>query len=198
MPDRVADHYDRHAHAFDAARRKQFVERNWLNRFLLAVPRGGQILDLGCGGGEPVARYMIDGGHHLTGVDISEKMIALARIRFPRHRWLKMDMRAAVMDRRFDGVLAWDSLFYLRREEQAAMIVRIAGWLEPGGGFLFNSGPASGETIGRQFDEELFHASLNPAEYRELFADLGLHETAYAPEDAATGGRTVWLLRKVR
>lgn len=196
MPDRIAEHYERHAHAFDHARRKRFVERPWLDRFLLAVPRGGHILDLGCGGGEPIDRYLIDTGHVLTGVDISERMIALARIRFPRHRWLRADMRSAKMDRRFHGVLAWDSLFHLRRQEQAMMIVHVADWLEPGGLFLFSSEPAADDGACSQIDESLYHAGMDPAEYRMLFADLGLEEIAFSPDDAITGGRTVWLVRR--
>lgn len=196
MPDRIAEHYERHAHAFDEARRKQFVERHWLDRFLLGVPKGGHILDLGCGGGEPIARYLIDTGHHLTGVDISARMIALSRTRFGRHTWLHADMRNAVMGRSFHGVIAWDSLFHLPHDDQAMMFERIARWLEPGGMLLFNSGPERGEAIGGQFGDSLYHASLDPWEYRQLFQELGLTEIAFAPEDPATGGRTVWLARK--
>ncbi|WP_188055803.1 class I SAM-dependent methyltransferase [Sphingosinithalassobacter sp. CS137] len=198
MPDRIAEHYERHAQRFDRARRRAFPEREWLDRFLLPLPRHAHVLDLGCGAGEPVARYMIDAGHQLTGVDVSERMIALARTRFPRHRWLRTDMRAATMDRGFDGVLAWDSLFHLPPNDQAAMITRIAGWLEPGGVFLFNSGPARSECIGSQFGDALYHASLAPEEYRALFDETGLLEIAYAPEDEASGGRSVWLTRKER
>lgn len=196
MPDRIAEHYERHAHAFDEVRRKSFTERHWLDRFLLGVPKGGSILDLGCGGGEPIARYLIDHNHPVTGVDISARMIALSRTRFGRQVWLQADMRKAAMAHRFHGVLVWDSLFHLGHDDQARMIERIAGWLEPGGMLLFNSGPARGEAIGEQFGEALYHASLDPWEYRQLFQELGLTEIAFAPEDPATGGRTVWLARK--
>jgi predicted TPR repeat methyltransferase len=196
MPERIAEHYERHAHAFDHERRKRFVERPWLDRFLAAVPKGGHILDLGCGAGEPVDRYLIDSGRRVTGVDLSEKMIALARTRFGRERWLKADMRAVVMDGRYAGVLAWDSLFHLAYADQAAMVARAAGWLERGAPFLFNTGPAHGEVTGCQFGEDLYHASLAPAEYRALFEELNLIEIAFSPDDEATGGRSVWLVRK--
>lgn len=197
MPDSVAGHYERNAHAFDAARRAHFVERPWLDRFLLGVPKGGRILDLGCGGGEPIARYLIDRGHGLTGVDLSETLIGLARTRFPRHQWLKGDMCTVALEGPFHGALAWDSLFHLAPEDQAATIARVAGWLVPGGMFLFNTGPARGEVTGSQFGEPLYHASLDPAEYRALFARLGLMEIAFAPDDFTTGGRSVWLARKL-
>lgn len=196
MPDRIADHYERHAHAFDEARRRQFVERGWLDRFLLGVPKGGAILDLGCGAGEPIARYLIDQGRQLTGIDVSERMIALARTRFARHRWICADMRSLTLDGRFRGVIAWDSLFHLRPEEQSEMLIKAADWLEPGGALLFNSGSARDETIGCQFGEELYHASLAPADYRALFAAHGLTEVAFAPHDEAAGGRAIWLARK--
>lgn len=192
MPERIAEHYERHAHAFDTTRRRQFVERGWLDRFLLAVPKGGHILDLGCGAGEPIDRYLIDTGHHLTGVDISEKMIALARTRFARHVWLRADMRKAAMGRTYDGILAWDSLFHLRPIEQAAMIEKAARWLEPGGALLFTTTPALDGTIGG----ELVHPGIAPYELRALFEELGLMEVAFSPGDHATGGRSVWLARK--
>ncbi|TGX50257.1 class I SAM-dependent methyltransferase [Sphingomonas gei] len=196
MPDRIAAHYERHAHAFDEARRKNFVEKAWLDRFLLGVPKGGHVLDLGCGAGEPIARYLIDKGRELTGVDASEAMITLARTRFGRHRWIRGDMRHVVIDGHFHGVVAWDSVFHLRSEEQAEIVVKVAHWLAPGGAFLFNTGPARGEVIGCQFGEGLYYASLAPAEYRALFAEYGLLEVAFAPRDATAGGRAVWLARK--
>lgn len=196
MPDSIAEHYQRHAHAFDAARRKNFVERGWLDRFLLGVPRGGHVLDLGCGAGEPIARYLIDKDRQLTGVDVSERMIALARTRFARQRWIRADMRTLALDERFHGVIAWDSLFHLRPEEQAEMLAKAAVWLEPGGALLFNTGSARDETVGCQFGEELYHASLAPAEYRALFAAHELIEVAFASHDLTAGGRAIWLARK--
>ncbi|MDV3457572.1 class I SAM-dependent methyltransferase [Sphingomonas sp. HF-S4] len=196
MPDRIAEHYERHAHAFDAARSRDLVEQAWLDRFLLAVPKSGHILDLGCGAGEPIARYLIDRDRHLTGVDVSERMITLARTRFGRHRWICGDIRAVEVEGPFHGVIAWDSLFHLRPEEQAEMIAKAAEWLEPGGALLFNTGSARDVTIGCQFGDELYHASLAPAEYRALFAEHGMIEVAFAPDDHATGGRTIWLVRR--
>ena len=197
MPDRVAEHYDRHAHAFDRARRGEFNERPWFDRFLLGVRRGGRILDLGCGGGEPVDRYLIDHGYSVTGIDASEKMVALARIRFARQRWLNVDMRKLVLGERFDGVLAWDSLFHLRHQDQTAMLIRMAGWLAVDGAMMFNTGPAWGEVTGSQFGDSLYHASLDPWEYRALFEELGLTEVAFAPDDPGAGGRTIWLVKKL-
>lgn len=198
MPDRIAELYQRHAHAFDAARRRNFPERIWLDRFARHLPGSGELLDLGCGGGEPVARYFVDRGFHLTGVDIAPTMIQLARTRFPRHRWIEADMRKfGAESSTYDGIIAWSSLFHLDVEWQQKLIPRIAVWLKRGGVALFNTGPARGIAIGELEGEELFHASLAPAEYRALFASCGLAVIAHRIEDPECGGMTVWLVGRV-
>lgn len=198
MPDRIAELYQRHAHAFDAARRRSFPERVWLDRFAGHIPDGGEILDLGCGGGEPVARHLIDHGYRLTGVDIAPSMIRLARTRFHRHRWIEADMRRfGAESGAYDGIIAWSSLFHLEQEAQEKLIRRMAVWLKPGGVALFNTGPARGVAIGELEGDDLFHASLAPHEYRAVFMECRLSEIAHRIEDPDCGGMTVWLVRKV-
>ena len=197
MPDRITEHYERHARAFDSDRGRDFVERPWIERFVMPLPRGGAILDLGCGGGEPIDRYLVDHGFAVTGIDTSETMIGLARTRFPRHHWLHIDMRKLAIEQRFEGVIAWSSLFHLEPDDQEAMIARMAGWLKPGGRLLFNSGPGRGTSVGEYRGDPLFHASLDPAEYRAAFLTAGLVEMAHVAEDPGCRGATIWLARKV-
>lgn len=198
MPAKIADLYQRHAHSFDAARRRSFPERTWLERFTRTIPRGGEILDLGCGGGEPVARFLADRGYRLTGVDIAPTMIHLARTRFPRHRWIEADMRKFGAEPGvYDGIIAWSSLFHLEPEMQDKLIARIALWLKRGGVTMFNTGPASGIAIGELGGEPLYHASMAPSEYRATFARNGLAVINNVIEDASCGGMTVWLAGKV-
>lgn len=198
MPHRIGDLYQRHAHAFDAARRRSFPERAWLEKFVRTIPRGGQILDLGCGGGEPVDRFLIDRGYRLTGVDIAPAMIKLARTRFFRHKWIEADIaRFGAESSAYDGIVAWSSLFHLEHEYQDKLIQRMAIWLKRGGVALFNTGPENGVSLGELGGEELFHASLSPGEYRAIFAKSGLAELAHRIADPDCGGMTVWLVGKV-
>ena len=75
--------YDRQAERFDTERPRVLFERVWLDRFLAMVPPGGRILDVGCGAGEPIARYLMARGRQVTGLDASSAMLAIARRRFP-------------------------------------------------------------------------------------------------------------------
>lgn len=198
MPHRIAELYQRHASAFDAARRGSFPERTWLERFERMLPRGAELLDLGCGGGEPIARFLVDHGHRLTGVDTSATLINLARTRFPRHKWIEADMMRFGGDSgAYDGILAWCSLFHLEVDQQEKLIRRMSIWLRKGGVALFNTGPAHGVAMGEFEGEELYHASLSPAEYRAILAESGLTVVNHVSEDASCGGFTVWLVGKM-
>ena len=79
----VVDLYERHAHVYDRERGRGLRERAWLDRFLAHVPTGGTVLDVGCGTGEPIARYLTGRGLAVVGVDASPSMIGLCRARFP-------------------------------------------------------------------------------------------------------------------
>ena len=194
--DRIIGLYERHAHAFDAGRGQSLIERLWLDRFLALVPRGGSVLDLGCGAGEPIARHLIAAGREVTGVDASPTMIALCQSRFPDERWIVADMRGLSLRRRFDGILAWDSFFHLRADDQREMFAVFRGRAAPGAALLFTSGPRAGVALGTFQGEPLHHASLDPDEYRALLAAHGLTVVAHVAEDPACGAHTVWLARR--
>lgn len=196
MSDLIAAFYERNSGKFDSDRRKSFTERAWLDRFIQPLPKGGRILDLGCGAGEPVSRHLIDKGFMISGVDVSPKMVGLCRTRFPRHRWINADMRRVAMDGFYDGVLAWDSLYHLRGGEQAAMIERIGAWLTPTGRALFNTGPPKNASSANSGIDALYQEALAPHEYREAFVRAELVEIDHRAEDPACGGRTIWFVRK--
>ncbi len=185
--------YERHASTFDNDRGRELFERGWLDRFLAAVPPAGTVLDLGCGMGEPMAAYLIGAGRRVVGVDASPALIALCRERFPVHEWIVGDMRALALDRQFDGVLVWDSLFHLCGNDQRLVFPRLAAHARPGSPLMFTSGSAEGEVIGEYCGEPLFHASLDPAEYEQLLRRHGYTRRAYCADDPECGHHTVWL-----
>ncbi|WP_026381229.1 class I SAM-dependent DNA methyltransferase [Afifella pfennigii] len=196
LAEAVVGIYRRHAAAFDARRGRALWERGWLDRFLEALPASREVLDLGCGMGEPIARYLIDHGCRLTGLDSSPALLALARRRFPQAAWVEGDMRELALARRFAGLLAWDSFFFLTPDAQRDMFPRFAAHLEPGGMLLFTSGPEAGERIGAFEGEKLYHASLAPAEYRALIAANGLEVVRHVADDPDCDRHTVWLARR--
>lgn len=201
IADSVIDHYERHARDWDADRNRHvdpWNDKPWHARFVAALSaRGASVLDLGCGSGSPVAKYLAERGLHVTGVDSSPTLIALCRERLPGHEWLVQDMRSLQLARRFDGILAWDSFFHLTPDDQRGMFGVFARHAARSCVLMFNSGPAHGEDVGTYRGDPLYHASLDPTEYTALLGGIGFEVVAHAVEDwQAGGGRTVWLARR--
>jgi 2-polyprenyl-3-methyl-5-hydroxy-6-metoxy-1,4-benzoquinol methylase len=194
---RIAAHYERHALSWDADRRAaSWVDRPYIERFLSLVCRGATVLDLGCGGGSPVALHMVAKGFHVTGVDVSPTLISLCRSRMPDQEWVVADMRALALGRRFDGVLAWDSFFHLGHDDQRAMFAVFAAHSVAGGVLMFNAGFSEGEAVGSYRGDPLYHASLNQSEYEALLAGVGFQLIEQMTHDPAKGGRIVWIARR--
>ncbi|WP_186418269.1 class I SAM-dependent methyltransferase [Bosea sp. CS1GBMeth4] len=194
--DAIVPLYQRHAAAYDSLRGRSLMEAAWLDRFLSLLPAAPSVLEIGCGMGEPIARHLIERGCRVTGIDSSPHLIALCRERFPRQGWQVGDMRRLSLGRRFDGLIAWDSFFHLSPGDQRRMFPLFRDHAADGAALLFTSGPGHGEAIGSFEGEPLYHASLDPAEYRALLDENGFAVIAHIAEDPDCGGHTIWLAQQ--
>ena len=202
---RIVGHYEKYALAWDRDRQNSvrsgvWIDKGWHDDFIGRLAKGASVLDLGCGPGRPVAEHMLNHGLRVTGVDASATMIALCRERLPNHKWphcewIVADMRRLALGRRFDAILAWDSLFHLNHEDQRRMFAVFAAHAATGAWLMFNTGPDHGEAIGEYHGEPLYHASLSHAEYQALAAASGFDVILHVANDATAGGRTAWLCR---
>jgi len=193
---RIAGHYERHALSWDADRRTAgWSDKPFVERFLGLLPAGESVLDLGCGGGSPVALHMVAQGFRVTGVDSSPTLISLCRTRMPDQEWIVGDMRSLALGRRFGGILAWDSFFHLGHDDQRAMFGLFALHAAPAAVLMFNAGFGHGEAIGSYRGDPLYHASLDASEYQALLAESGFELIAHSINDLAKGGRIFWLAR---
>jgi trans-aconitate methyltransferase len=126
-------------------------------------------------------------------VDSAPAMIGRCKQRFPNETWLVADMRSLTLDRTFDGILAWDSFFHLRPDDQRKMFPIFRSHAAPKAALMINTGPQAGEATGSYHGEPLYHASLAPSEYRQLLAENGFEVVSHVAEEPASGGRTIWL-----
>jgi SAM-dependent methyltransferase len=194
--ERIVGLYDENAAAWDRLRGPgSLFEKPWIDRFVSLLGPGSSILDLGCGSARPIATYLIRSGYRVTGVDSSPSLIDLCRSRFPDSEWIVADMRTLDLRRRFDGVLAWDSSFHLAPDDQRATFPVFARHVQPRGALMFTSGPKYGEVLSTFAGEPLYHASLDPAEYRRLLHETGFQVVGHVAEDPSCGEHTIWLAR---
>jgi cyclopropane fatty-acyl-phospholipid synthase-like methyltransferase len=193
--DSVMSVYERRAEAWVQARllESTLYEKPWLDRFRALIPSGGSVLDCGCGAGEPIARYLNEHGHPITGVDSSPAMVRMFLARLPNQTAIVADMRTLGLLKAFDAILAWDSFFHLDHEAQRNMFPVFRCHAASGAALMFTSGPSHGEVVGELEGEPLYHASLDAAEYRRLLEEHGFTVVDHRENDQSCFGRTVWL-----
>lgn len=137
MPDPTAAGYDALAseyadHLFDELEGKPF-DRELLVRFAGLLPPG-PVLDVGCGPGH-VGRFVREAsGREVSGLDLSPKMVAVARERNPGMDFEVGDLRSLPFgSASFAGVIAFYSVIHLQSEELPAAFAEMARALKPGG-----------------------------------------------------------------
>lgn len=105
-----------------------------------AIPADADVLELGCGAGQPMSATLAT-ARNLTGVDLSSAQLALARANVPTATFIQADL--ATLDRpdaSLDAVVAFYVLTHVPRDIHAALFGRIRRWLRPGGIFLASLG----------------------------------------------------------
>ena len=107
---------------------------------LLPEVDGRRVLDLGCGAGQ-LARYLATtGAAEVVGIDVSERMLALARAEWdhPRVTYCRGAVEEVTFPpARFDLVVSSLVLHYV--DDYRGLVVRIAEWLAPGGFLVYST-----------------------------------------------------------
>jgi 2-polyprenyl-3-methyl-5-hydroxy-6-metoxy-1,4-benzoquinol methylase len=76
MPDQ-GKFYDLIASQFAEMRTSFYREKKYIDLFVGYLEPKGTLLDIGCGSGVPIASYLLDLGFDVTGIDSSNRAIAL-------------------------------------------------------------------------------------------------------------------------
>jgi SAM-dependent methyltransferase len=155
----IADSYDAAARGYADELAGELahkpLDRELLDRF--AASTRGTIVDLGCGPGH-VARYLHDRGATTVGIDLSPKMIEVARSLHPDLAFRVGDMTALdEPDGSFGGAVLFYSIVHFAPGELPAVFRELARVLVPGGRALvaFHAGD---QVIHR---DELFGARVD-------------------------------------
>ena len=133
--DAVADEYVKRI--FDELKHKP-LDSELLDRFAVNVRDIGPVCDMGCGPGH-VARYLHDRGVNVTGIDLSSRMVELARqlnpdINFQQGNMLSLDAD----DEAWGGILAFYCLIHIPREKMAVALQELKRILRQGGLMLLS------------------------------------------------------------
>lgn len=124
-----------------------------LRRFAELLPAGGQVLELGCGGGQD-SEALLGLGLDVTPTDGSPELAAEAQKRLGRPVSVLL-FEDLVAEAAFDGVWANACLLHVPRPALAGILARVHRALRPGGAFYasFKAGEADGrDRFGRYYN----------------------------------------------
>lgn len=130
------------------------------------------ILDIGCGTGYPIAAYLSEKGHHITGIDISESMIEEAKkLHLENADFFVLDIVDYFPDKRYDAVIAFDSIWHVEEIRQKEMLERITCMLKDGGRLLITHGKKRGTITGEMFKRKFVYSALDGEKVRNILTE---------------------------
>lgn len=147
---------------------------NELEEFASLLPKNAHTLDVGCGAGIPTAKFLTERGIKVTGIDLSDKMLNLARDNVPSAKFVKMDMlKLEFNENTFDGIISVFALFHVPKENHYDVFKKFFEILKPGGILMINSGVSESEGTSRFFGVPMFWSNFSPKTTLDLVKKAG-------------------------
>jgi 2-polyprenyl-3-methyl-5-hydroxy-6-metoxy-1,4-benzoquinol methylase len=151
-----------------ASHRNRQIGIEAVSRLVASLPHGATVLDLGCGDGIPISRFLFERGFSLYGIDSSSKMIEQFARNLPGVPAECYDLlQSDLFGRDFDAVIAYGLVFHFPLNKQEAVIAKVSEHLLEGGKFLFNSSSEQGETVSEMNAVKVAHWSMSAAQYAQ-------------------------------
>jgi ubiquinone/menaquinone biosynthesis C-methylase UbiE len=170
--DKTADEY-----AKQAENHGPKIERS---QFMQRIPEHGTILDVGCGSGRD-AKVFCDHGFTVTGVDLSGKLLEIAKTIAPTATFLKEDIRALQFPpNSFDGIWACASLVHIKHEELRDVLKTLFTILKPNGiiGVVVKAGSGERFESSRSVpNEKRFFSFYSKPFLKDIFKTIGFRIT---------------------
>ena len=133
--DKIRQHYDAIADVYDIHYdhpRGRCYHTHLSKHVMEFLPKGGSLLDIGCGTGLFIEKYLHNGGGNAVGIDISRNMMKKAHSRCPCcDLTLATGEAIPFKDETFDAVSSILVFSYLK--DPGAMLIEACRVLRPGG-----------------------------------------------------------------
>lgn len=157
-PNAVAKSYDQLAERWAG---DEFDQQNGIaqhQRALAFARKQGSALDLGCGSSGRILELLVQHGFEAEGLDISTRMIELAKSHHPQLTFYHADICSWAVPKTYDFISAWDSIWHIPLAEQKRVMNNVLAALNPGGVCIFTLG-------GTDQPDERSDAAMGPPMY---------------------------------
>ncbi|MDP5032118.1 MAG: class I SAM-dependent methyltransferase [Paraglaciecola sp.] len=135
------------------------------NKAIAFVQAKGKALDVGCGCNGRIIDLLLDNDFTPEGMDVSEKMLTIAKTRHPGVRFYQQDICSWQGTEQYDFISAWDSIWHVPLEQQEQVLSKLVASLHPNGVLIFSFG-------GTDKKDEHNNSAMGPALY---YSSLGIN-----------------------
>ena len=158
----VEESYDKMGETYHNFRNNEKFNSQ-LEKFADLLPISGQVLDAGCGVGKPVSQVLVKKGFIVTGVDISSKMVNLAKENVPEATFLQKNiLELDFADNSFDGIICVYTLWHIPRVNHSRIITSFHRMLREEGILVLNTGVHESEGMSQFFGEPMLWSTNHP------------------------------------
>lgn len=160
----IGKKYDKIADMWNETHQSSTYGINQLLKALSFCTNHDRALDVGCGAGGRFIRLLQEKKFATTGIDISKRMIKLASENHPDVEFIFTDICMWKSDKKFDLILAWDSIFHLPLVQHENVLSKLCNMLSKDGIMIYTIGDAIGEHTDQWLNDTFYYSSLGITE----------------------------------
>ncbi|RZI44720.1 class I SAM-dependent methyltransferase [Herbaspirillum sp. HC18] len=174
-PAEVARSYDELADQWNS---DEFPRENGIaqhKRAIAFLEEKRHALDIGCGSSGRIIDLLTKQGFDVEAIDVSSRMIELAKQRHPDITFHHADICSWEFPRQYDFISAWDSIWHIPLAQQKPVLTKILQGLAPKGVFIFTTGglDAPAEKVDSAMGPQMYYSVLGIPGILELLSDCG-------------------------
>lgn len=154
QPKEIGEKYDKVAEWWNNELQNSNYGLKQIQRAIKYSKKKSHVLDVGCGSGGRIIRELQKHKFQIHGIDVSNNMLALFSQNHPDISIECADILNWKTEKKFDLIIAWDSIFHLTMENQFIAIKKLCGFLQKEGVLIYTFGDAVGNKEDYSFSDE--------------------------------------------
>lgn len=128
-------------------------------------------LDVGCGSSGRVISKLLNAGFNVIAIDVSEKMIEIAKSIHNNVNFQVFDICTWETDEKYDFIVAWDSIFHLPLKKQIPVITKLCKMLKKDGILIYTFGDSFGEHESDWHNDKFHYSTIGINENIKVLMD---------------------------
>lgn len=156
----IGEKYDKIAKVWEEEHRNSRYGIWQIEKAISYCENKNTALDVGCGCGGRISDLLIKEGFSITGIDASGEMIKIAKQNYPEINFIQADICEWQSDKKFDLIIAWDSIFHLSYNEHKPVITKLTSILNPKGIIIYTFGDDTGEHYSDWLNDSFRYSSI--------------------------------------